>query len=124
MASVQNGATYDVTIWVKVSSSQQITPKIVTDSSISGWQTFDPNSTSCTAGVRMEVTSTITPSWSGTLNSASLKIGTQTSHEFWIDDASLVEQGGGGPSVMEYLPGSRRRLPPGQCPGRNPSPSS
>jgi hypothetical protein len=41
------------------------------------------------------VTSTITPSWSGTLLHASVRVGTQTNEEFWIDDAELTKQGAG-----------------------------
>jgi hypothetical protein len=38
MAFVENGATYDFTVWVWLWSGQQITPQIVINSSGGGWQ--------------------------------------------------------------------------------------
>ena len=101
IAFVQNGVAYDFTIWVKLSSgSQQVTPQIVINSSIGGWMTFDPTSTFCAAGTWTQVTSTITPTWSGSLLHASARVGTQTSHQFWIDDALLVEAGAPSPPLQ------------------------
>gem|GEM_PF-595789 len=108
-AFVQNGATYDFTVWVWLWANQQITPQIVINSTGGGWQTFAPSSTAGNGWTWTHITSTITPSWSGTLLHASVRVGTQTSQEFWIDDAALKEQGAPTQPTMQISPGSWRR---------------
>lgn len=107
-SSIQNGTAYDVTVWVKVNSTQNVTPQFYIQSSGSGWQAIGSTSTHCPAGVWTEVTATITPTWSGSLTYASIMWTTQTAVDFWFDDATLVEKVSG--PGMEYVAGSRQRV--------------
>lgn len=108
-AELQSGSTYNVSVWVKINSGQDITPRLVVDSSVEGRQVFAADSTACAAGVWTEVSGSITPTWTGTVSYANFRVATQTSHELWIDDASVVEQSGGGSSQMTPVAGSYRR---------------
>lgn len=111
-AFVENGTTYEFTVWVKLDSgTETVRPQIVIDCSGSDWWTFDPSYTNCTGGTWTEVTSTITPTWDGDLQHATVRVTRQTSNEFWIDDAVLIEQGQSGTSVemVSLVPGTWRR---------------
>ncbi len=110
-AVIKNGATYNLKVWVWPWTSQRFTPQIVINSTGDGLQTFAPSFTVCGGKSWGQATSTITPVWSGTLLSASVRVSSQYNEEFWFDDAELKELGVevGMQPTMQISPGSWRR---------------
>lgn len=102
---IANDATYDIEFWVKmVSGTSEFIIDLETTASGSGTQHF----TSATVVVDdtwTRVSATLTPTWSGALTSANLKISNIRSFDaFKVDDVSLVEQG--RPANPEIVPGT------------------
>jgi hypothetical protein len=99
VTQIENGATYTFEMWVKMDSgTRSVMLEIQTTGSTSGAQTFNGGSTSV-GSAWFKVTSTITPTWSGTLQGAYLDVVTTSgTTAFRIDDALLVKTS--GPSLI------------------------
>ncbi len=90
-APIENGVPYRFDVWVKMDLLARYVQLVIeTTGSDSGIQWF--TSGSVTANTTWtHVTATITPSWSGTLQSAAVYVITATTtNAFKIDDAALV----------------------------------
>lgn len=90
--ALKNGATYQIEVWVKMDSgtgNARATLEII--SVPGGTQSFTGGTTSVTTAWT-RVVQTVTPTWSGSLTSASLRISTGDWTAFRIDDAALTEQ--------------------------------
>ena len=91
-APIENGVPYCFDVWAKIDSifTRNVQLVIETTGSDSGTQWFSNGSTSV-GMIWTHVTSTITPTWSGTLQSAAVYVTTTSgTTAFKIDDASLV----------------------------------
>lgn len=96
---IQNGITYDTEVWVRMLSLFNVGTRISLriDSSVEGVQWFDSSFTDVRffSGWK-KLTKTLTPTWTGTLNSAGLLVTTQNGDntaEFNLDGFVLKEQG-------------------------------
>jgi hypothetical protein len=96
---IQNGSTYDVHAWVKMDSTANVGTAISLriDSSVEGVQWFDSiySDISDVDGWQ-DLSSSLTPTWTGTLNSAQLYVTTRDGNsvtEFYADDFVLKETG-------------------------------
>lgn len=96
---IQNGITYDAEVWVRMLSFFSVSTRISLriDSSGDGVQWFDSGFTNVSIfSGWTKLTKSLTPTWTGTLNSATFHVGTQDGDltaEFNIDDAVLKETG-------------------------------
>lgn len=96
---IQNGVTCDVGAWVKTNSTMNVdmTVSLRIDSSGDGVQWFDSSFLNVidTDGWK-QITGSLTPTWTGTLNSASLLVTTENGDpvmDFHVDDLLFKESG-------------------------------
>jgi len=89
-SSLQNGKAYGVEVWVKMSSCfEYVRVSLNVVSSGSGSQSFSFSAPGETGWTR--VAGSLTPTWSGTLDSATLSVTTfWSTQRFYIDDATVI----------------------------------
>jgi hypothetical protein len=90
-ANMITGNTYAVsTRLFSYGSSCNARLQLVVQSSGNGTQTFNTSWVSCSTNNWRTVSGTITPTWTGTLISAQLRINTDDNHWFFVDDVSML----------------------------------
>lgn len=104
-SSVRTNATYRVSAWIRTQTSPESINMILRIQSDGGWTSFPIATLAATNGWQA-VEGTVTPTWSGALQTASLEIaGTTLTQDLFIDSVSLRYV----PKTVGIVPGTWRR---------------
>jgi hypothetical protein len=110
-SSLESGQAYEIEAWVQMSSGTAVARIVMYYHSIfSGDQYIMGGATSAGATAWTRLSALMTPSWSGSLTDAYIRVSTESgTTSFYVDDVIMREAGSGEDAELTPVPGTFRR---------------